>query len=447
MQILLIASKPDALSRRARIARLALPFLACLALSASPVLADSETGSLTLNAALQSAIAQNPSLKIFSYRHASLDGNLKTANLKPALELGADTENFAGTGEANGFEGVELTVALSSVIEMGNKRSVRVDTVSSARAVLDAQRQVEALALLGEVTRRYVEVLAGQEQSALADEAFALARHTLDTVKKRAIAGATPEAEVKRAVAAAAQARLALLSGRQQLESLKVSLSALWGDTAPPFSRVEGDLFHFGADVGFEQLYAKVLANPAVEVFAAEERLKEAEVRLAKTQSRADINWSLGVRSLQESSDTALVAGVSMPLFSAQRNVGAVTTAMAERDTINAEKDIALVELHTQLFRAFYSRQQAIVATEELRTTIIPALEQALNQTEQAYQQGRYGYLEYVSARQELLSARQTLIDNAATALTLGAEIEQLTAEPLSQSTFADTIEFPGSDQ
>lgn len=94
---------------------------------------------------------------------------------------------------------------------------------------------------------------------------------------------------------------------------------------------MEGDLFQFGEDVAFDLLYAKVEKNPAIEVFAAESRLKEAEIRLAQTQSSADISWSVGVRRLQETDDTALVAGFSMPLFSGKRNVGAVSTALAEK--------------------------------------------------------------------------------------------------------------------
>ena len=99
--------------------------------------------------------------------------------------------------------------------------------------------------------------------------------------------------------------------------------------------------------------------------------------------------------------------------------------------------------MHTQLFRAFSNRQQAIVSAQKLQSEIVPALEDALNETQEAYERGRYSYLDYVSARQELLRARQTLIESAAAALTYGADIEQLTAEPLSASQYpAPTISY-----
>jgi len=403
--------------------------------------------TITLTNAVQRSLSQNPSLNIFPYRYAALQGQAETARLRPAYELGFDAENVGGTGDFSVADSAELTIALSSVIEMGDKRAARQGVISHSRSVLNASRQVESLALLGEVTRRYVDVLAAQEQVTLAGEAAQLASESLRIVKKRATAGATPEAEVKRAQAAAEQAKLALLSEQQRLAYLKVSLSALWGVTSPDFDKVEGDLFQFGEDVAFDLLYAKVEKNPAIEVFAAESRLKEAEIRLAQTQSSADISWSVGVRRLQETDDTVLVAGFSMPLFSGKRNVGAVSTALAEKNQVLAERDVMLLDLHTQLFRAFHNRKQAIVAVKALRTAITPALEQALVETQAAYQRGRYGYLDYVSARQELLSARRTQIEAAAAALTYGAEIEQLTAEPLALTQYGEDNTFSGTPQ
>ncbi|GAC03013.1 MAG: TolC family protein [Alteromonadaceae bacterium] len=407
-------------------------------LGSSAVNAATPEKLLTLSDAIRFSLAENPSLKVFSLRDVALQGQLQTANLKPAYELGVATENFAGTGGFNGIGSAELTVSLSSTIEMGGKREARAGLYSQSRSHLQAQRQIESLELLGEVTRRYIEILAAQQRVILATQAAELAEMTLRVVKKRTKAGSTPEAEVKRAQAAEAQSQLALLSGQQQLRYLKVALAALWGETSPSFTSVSGDLFNFGQDVDFEVLYAKIEKNPAIQVFATQERLKDAEVRLAKTESTSDINWSVGVRQFQEMNDTAITAGFSMPLFSSKRNSGAVSAALASRNEVFVQKEVALLNMHTQLFRAFSNRQQAIISAQKLQNEIVPALEEALSETQQAYERGRYSYLEYVSARHELLIARQTLIESAAAALTYGADIEQLTAEPLPASQYPD---------
>jgi cobalt-zinc-cadmium efflux system outer membrane protein len=424
-----------------------LRLLCCLLFAAATPLVQALPATLTLADALQRALQQNPSLKVFDFRNSVLNGQLATADLSPAYALSLEAENFAGQDEFSGFDSAEISVSLSSVLEMGDKRQLRRGLVTSNRSLLDAERQVEALQLLAEVTRRFVAVLAAQHQLILAQEANQLAEQSLSIVTARADAGATPEAEVKRAQAAASQTQLSMLATQQQLDYLKVALAALWGDRTANFASVEGDLFEFGSDVAFTALYSQVEHNPAIQVFAARQRLDEAELRLSKTQASADISWSLGVRRFQESDNSALLAGISMPLFSSKRNTGAVTSARAQRQLTSAQKDIALLAMHSQLYRAFHHRQQAKFAVKTLRTTIIPALQEALTATQKAYQQGRYSYLEYASARQELLSARRSLIDTAAAALSYGTEIEQLTAEPLSADQYGEAALYTGSKQ
>lgn len=410
-------------------------------------IAEPQSTTLNLSTAFKQAIQQNPSLKMFKFKDEVLQGNLQTADLKPQYKLGVGAEQFAGTGELSGVDGLELTVSLSSVIEMGGKRASRGGIVSSKRNILVTNQQIQSLDLLGQVTRSYVELLSGAEKVSLAKDALQLASKALTIVKKRAEAGATPKVEVKRALAAKAQAKLALASESQQLEYRKVALASLWGARAFSYQKVAGDLFNFGQDIDFETLYNKVQTNPMIQLFADQQRLDDAQVRLAKTQSSADLSWSVGLRQTQENNDISIVAGFSMPLMSSSRSRGAITSATAKRSQTFVEKEVALINIHNQLYRAFYNRKQAILAVTQLKKIIVPQLEQAMEGTLFAYQQGRYGYLDTVSARQELLSAKRSLIQAATAALKYGAEIEQLTAEPLAASQYGQPIEFTGIKQ
>ena len=68
-------------------------FISSSGLNAAP--GDS---TITLTNAVQRALSQNPSLKVFPYRYAALQGQAETAGLRPAYELGFDAENVGGTG-------------------------------------------------------------------------------------------------------------------------------------------------------------------------------------------------------------------------------------------------------------------------------------------------------------------------------------------------------------
>lgn len=400
----------------------------------SAVLAETPLGrgnALTLNAAIKLTLSQNPSLNVFSLRDQSLAAQLDTAKQRPAYELGLDAENFSGTGPFNGAGSTEYTLSLSSIIELGGQRGRRGEVVSGHRVQLQAQREVAALDVLADVTRRFIDVLAAQKRVELAQESLNLAQDSTRMARQKAAAGATPDADVKRASAAAAQAKLVLASEQQQLDYLKVTLASSWGERQPQFAHAEGDLYQLGNTVDFLPLFARLERSPVIQVFAAQARIKDAEIRLAKAESSTNLRWSVGVRQFQESDDTALIAGFNVPLFSAKRNAGAITATRAEQAQIDINKELTLLSLHSQLYRLVNNRKQAALTVRILQKDVIPALQQALNETQTAYQRGRYRYVDYVSARQELISARRALIDSAATALKYDAEIEQLTAEPI----------------
>ncbi|KGJ87572.1 TolC family protein [Colwellia psychrerythraea] len=388
---------------------------------------------LTLSSAIKRTLKDNPSLKVFKFRQNALEGQLQSQGLRPAYEVGFEMENFAGTGNIGVFDSTEFTLSLSSVLELGNKKAARADVISNRSTQVAAMRKIEALNLLSDVNRRYIDILAAQERLSLAKEAVFLAEETLTEVEKRFQAGVAPKAEIKRALAAVGNARLTMSSEQQQLDYTKAALAMMWNEMTPSFTRVEGSLYQFSTDIEFKTLLEKVKQNPEILIYATQERLTEAQLRLARTESSADIKWSVGIKQIQMVNDTALTAGFSMPLFSSKRNVGAISSAQAARDEVSVKREATMMALHNQLYRAYSNRKQAIFTANNLQDSIIPTLTEALNETQTAYQRGRYSYLDYLSARQELLFARRAMIDSAA-ALRYGIQIEQLIAEPLSAS-------------
>ena len=119
--------------------------LAILLSTTLPPLAVGSNGtasaSLTLALAVERTLARNPELQVYRLRDAEVQGRMATAALSPLYELGAEAENFAGTGDLNGADGAEFTLALSSVIELGGKRAARMAEASAERQLLDGERQ------------------------------------------------------------------------------------------------------------------------------------------------------------------------------------------------------------------------------------------------------------------------------------------------------------------
>ena len=405
--------------------------LCLLVLTLKGTVAYAEQAPLTLANALSRAMAQNPTLQVFDFRLQGLEGRRFSADQNPALEAGLEVENVLGSGNRQGSDAAEYTLSLSSVLELGGKRQARVSVVDSRYGLVEAERRAETLDVLGQVAQRFVATLALQEKLELAAEAVALAEATHEIVTRRADRGAAPQAEVLRARAALTQSRIEQSRLRAAYESRKMALASLWGDTSPDFQMLEGDLFQFGSSDNFDALYQRVSDSPAIQIYASEQRIREAEIQLARSQSESDIRWQVGIRRFEETDDTALTAGLSVPLFSGRRNRGEVQAALAARDEVRFRREDTLLRLHVRLYDAYHLRQQSIEAVAQIRSQMLPDLTEALNQTREAYERGRYSYVEWTAAQRELLSARQALVDTATTALLNQALIEQLTAQPL----------------
>lgn len=404
-----------------------LAFLFCsLTITANAAYADA---TLTLNEALTRTLTHNPQLYQYRFTKEALNAQRQTRALRPALALELEVENVAGSGSNEGFDSAETTLALSSVIELGGKRQARISYADARINQAEWEQQAATLDVLGELTAIYIESLATQANIRLAEESLGLSQSLLKTVRTRSAQGAAPEAEVMRAQASVARAEIRLAALMEQFERQKVQLARFWGDTTPAFRGLEGSLFEFEENQGFEQLYARVETSPAIEVFASEARIRDAEVTLARAGGRSDLTWRAGITRFEETGDSAFTAGLSIPLFSNKRSSGEVKAALANRNAVDYARQDLLLRLHAQLFEAYSLRKQSIAAAQKTENVVIPALENALKLTREAYENGRYRYLDLIAAQEELLATKQARIDAASTALISQALIEKLTSE------------------
>lgn len=406
----------------------------------APALAAGAEAAFTLRDAIRAALAHNPDLATFDFDLRINDAQRQQAALRPALEAEAGLENFAGTGAVQGLDESELTLSLSRVIELGGKRAARLGAVEASRAALRASRQAAQLDVLAEVTRRFIAVAEAQEQVRLAQRATELADETVRGTDVRVQAARAPHVELDRATVSAQRAQLELQSARSRLQSARHLLAAMWGAEdatleGVPLGDAEAALFELPQPGEFAMLVTRLEQNPDLLRFASEERLREAELRLAATQRRADLTVGGGVRRLQSGGDLALVATVSIPLFAGKRADGAIAEATARRDAVGAERAAALSRARSALYALHQQLRDAVNIAESLQATAIPTLEEALDETTYAFERGRYGYLELVDAQREYLAVQSERIDASALAQTLAVEIERLTNAPLAEGT------------
>lgn len=386
---------------------------------------------LSLSQAIALAMERNPELQRSVYPLRAADGRIQQARMAPSPELSMQIENVGGSGRVSGTGAAETTFMLSQVIELGDKREHRSQTALAGRALLSTENEARQLDILAEVTRRFIHVATDQEGVKLAERAMTLAKKTLAEVERRVHAAKSPAVELHRARIALTRATLDDEHAEHELQSSRRKLAAMWGETEPEFGLVSATLFDLPQTDSFSALVARLKTNPDFTRFASEQRLRDAELRLAETRRVPNVQVGAGIRQRQETDDHAFVVSFSMPLFAGSRNSGAIAEATAHREQVSVDERAAFIRAQAQLFELYQELQHSLTEARILREEILPQTESILQQSEYAYQRGRYSYLEWIAAQRELLDAQRSAIEAAANAHRYFAEIERLTGEAL----------------
>ena len=389
-----------------------------------------QAADLTLAQALARALQGSPDLRAYDPARRALEAERLQAGLLPNPALGVELENFAGTGAVDGTQSLETTLSLSQLVELGGKRKRRVGVVESELGAFDAEYAVARLDVLAETATRLTDVAEAQAQLAVAQHGIELFEQTEAAVERRVRAGATSTAERNRATIATIRARLDAERARSELETRRVALAAMWGDTAPDFSRVVADLAQLPRLSDLAPLTDKLAASPEFLRFVSERRLREAELELARAQRVPDLTVGAGVRRLNDVDATGLVAGLSMPLPVFDRNQGGIAAAQARVAFAEARREAALLRTRSVLFGLYSAAQQARTQAAALTRDAIPQAEEALALTQRGFANGRFSFLELADVQRQVLELRRQVNAEQADAHRLDAELERLTGEP-----------------
>lgn len=381
---------------------------------------------LSLADAVALTLAKNPELENLNYRTQVLAGERQTAALRPGLTLDTSLENVAGSGAYRGSDGLELTLSLASVIELGGQRDARL-ALASAREQAEASLQhQQSLDVIQDLTQQFIQVIAHQEYLLLQQQAHVLAEATFAALERQVDSGRLPELERLRAQANLAQAELDTRAAREALHIERLKLANFWGDAQPNFGELRGDLFSFTPLASHVQLLEQLANSPDLALAADEAAARRAEVDALRSQNQPDIHWSAGVRQLQETHDTALVLGLSLPLGGERRNRGQLISASARHAEAQAQQAQVRLRVSTRMQAHLAAREQSLHQVTQLREKIIPLLAKALELAEEAFEQGRYSAMELNLTRRDLLDARRRLISAATEAQTHTTAIERL---------------------
>ncbi len=394
--------------------------------------APTPSGEITLADAIAAALQGSPDLATLSYDVRSREALALQAAARPNPALGVELEDFAGTGDRKGFDSAQTTLSLAQLVELGGKRSARVQLAERETALAGWDFETRRLAVLTDTTKSFVAVLALQKRQDLVRELESLAAETLRSVASTVRAGAVSPVEEERARVTLERVQLEVVRSAKELDAARVWLAATWGESQARFEWVRGDLGTLPPLPALDSLLAAAPESPELARWNAEVGQREAAIAVERARRIPDVTVSLGARHYAEGSDTGLVAGVSVPLPLFDRNRGNILDTRYRLARAQAERRLADVSVRTALTAGQRTLSIAHVEIEALRDRIIPRAERVFQETRRGYATGLFRYVEVLDAQRTLFDARRELLDALAAFHFAATDLERLTGTPLS---------------
>ncbi|MFQ5514870.1 MAG: TolC family protein [Myxococcota bacterium] len=394
-------------------------------------LPEEPKGAITLRDALAAALLGNPDLAAFSWEIRVREARALQAGLLPNPELAIEVENLGGSGDFSGADQAETTLALGQLIELGGKRMKRrrVAELDAMLAGWDYEaRRVEVFA---EVTRAFAELLVAQERLRLSDELLGLAEKSLNSVTRQVRAGAASPVERTRAEVTLATQTLERRSAEAELAAARVRLAGTWGGRKALYEKAEGDLFAVASPPTREEILERLDENPELARWVQEIELRKAVVALEDARRAPNLVASAGMRRLEESNDTALVFGVSMPLQVFDRNQGARLAAQRDLTKVRHQRMAVEVGVQTSLEVVIQELAASYQEVVTLREQVLPKAERAYRDVRQGYLRGLFRYLDVLDAQRSLFELRSRELDALRAYHSAVAEVERLTGTPI----------------
>ena len=369
---------------------------------------------LTMREALARAIRYSPLLRAASAELDAKHAEVFQAGRLPNPEFEGEIENFAGSGEFQGFKSAETTIGLAQLIELGGKRMKRMEVADLGAALAAWDFEAVRLEVATRTAQLFIDVLASQRRVVILGEFVELNQKFRDSVAERVRAGRVGEVEQQRADVELALAKVQLAEERARLEVFRRQLSLTWGAQQIDFGDAQGSLAMSNHLPDADRLRQHLSQHPDVARWTEEMAQREAIHRLAVSQAVPDLTLGASVRRLDETQDTAAVArlGIELPVF--DRNRGNVEAAGRRIAQSEYRRQAARNALTSRFIAAYGLLQASEAKLRALQREVIPAAEKANEATEQGYREGKFDLLRVLDAQRSLIQARLDLVNTGA---------------------------------
>lgn len=367
----------------------------------------SATNVLTLDAAIEIALAQNPELRASSGRVDAAAGRAYQAKLwsNPELELGTEDGPTRG-GRA--ISDAKQTIGVVQTLPFPGKKSLDRKIGTTGVRLSEAELALRRVELVRDVKASFFQVLAAERLVEAAGELVNVAESSADTARRRVEAGATSDQEQLRAEIQSEQAKTDLVGFKRELVAARQAFATLLGRPDLRDAQLSGALAESPNTALLDQGPESWLAThpSAVGARAARDRA-ELELRRARLEPFPDVKVGVAGGRENDSDRSSIVEfRLSLPLPLIDRAIGKKQEARANVAIADAE----LTSVEQRLLREWGTASQrfraAIEQVTNYRERILPKAERALELVRGGFEQGKFDFIDLLDTQRTTAEAR-----------------------------------------
>ena len=391
-------------------------------LAATGASAQGAAGSLTLQVAIDRAMAANATIAA-----ARMRGPINLANLAVARER----LNPEGSFELE-KETPKEAYGVAVPFELGGKRARRIDVAEATIRAGDAEVAATIAQVRNDVRRAYFGEVVAEQRLLILREQRDIALRARDTAQARFDAGDAPRLEVMQAQLAQAAAENEATAAEGTAAAARATLNAL---LAQPLDTPATLTTTVDTVAPLEAQAALMLAQTASTELLSLDRQIEAQrarIQLAQALRVPDLTPTFTLTHRAEPEFTygwRAGAAVTLPLFTTHR--AGVLVEQTTLEQLTAQRQATLVRIQGEVTAASQRAQAQRELFVRYRDQIIPQAQQVEQLAQDAYQLGQTGIAALLQALQATRDVRLRSLDAIDQFQTALADLERAIGAPL----------------
>ena len=376
------------------------------------------TRPLTFDAALALATARNLGLEAARRQRAIREATVRAAGQIPNPDIAVEVTRDVP----------HQSVIFSLPVEVGGKRSRRVDLAKEELTLADVDVQREIRAIRRDVRQSFYALVAADAQAQLADSVREIARRVRDAAQARFDAGAAPRLDVLQADLGVTRAEIDLELAGSIRAAAQASLNAVLNLPPQQTLVADGHLTDRTAAPGYERAFAIAMAsNVDLVRLDREIAIEQRRLDLLHAEKLPTPVFSVGgIFNAPGEFNAGLSGGVGigLPIFS--RNQGEIAESIARTSQLRAERDGRHRNIDNDVFgtlaRIDARRKQVDAYTDRL----VPTAANLEQLAEESYRAGRTSVLAVFDAQRSLRDFRRDALQAALELQFSLADLEEL---------------------